>query len=149
MSFTPCFGSLGDFAAAIQLLCQVRHALRSVGGSSTQCQELVVDIGKFEVLLQEAEKLVLSDIPPDLGDHLKHCVLVATRAARDFHPRIEVYRIRLSKGSSKRGIQRVKDAFWKLKWSFVMASEAKEFRNQMRDQMIEIGSVLGLLNLFV
>lgn len=151
MSFTPCFGSFGDFVAAAQFLCQARQALRSVGGSSTQYQKLVSDIYRFEVLLQEVSKLELSvDVPPDLDAHLKHCASLAVGTAKEFHLRIEAYRASLSKDSCTRGIrQHLRGAWWKLKWSFLMASDVKEFRDQMKDQMSEIGSVLSLINVFV
>lgn len=146
MSLAPTFGSFGDFVSAIQLLYQLRQSLRRIGGSSSQYQSLIDDIGAFHILLVQVGNLNLTSISLATEHALKHHVMLAAQATEAFLSQISPYHASLTAGGSGR---RFIDTWVKMKWGILKGDDVKEFRDRINGQAIAIGVLLNSANVLV
>jgi hypothetical protein len=126
---SPAFGfSFGDIVAAVQILNNVRKALRNAEGSKDEFRNVEIELQHLEILLQHLQDGTWEK-ECDAGhiNAIKGMASTCQVPLRDFLMKIEKYKILQAKE-----LDRVRDRFRaeakKIQWALEMKHEVEKFR---------------------
>jgi len=125
----PAFGfSFGDMVAAIKILNDVRTALRETGGSRDEFQQVLVDLQRLEIILEQLNRGAWSH-EGDAGhfNAIKGMASTCQVPLRELLTKIEKYKIMQAQESG--GLRaKLKGEARKVQWAVTMKEEVEKFR---------------------